>query len=103
MDWGADSTTDGEQQHFVVLTFVDQQYFPVLLNQLVAMLRFGPTLPMRLGVVCLDEFVERQLRKVGAPPCFPLHESGSTSLGSLWQTRVDIIRHLVDTRPSTYL
>lgn len=97
--WARERMQDSE---YLVLTFVDDLYVDVLLNQLVAMVRLDEQLPMRVGTVCTDESSVRWLRDFRAPDCFvanfaELHnEDGSLNVFNLWLFRIRILRTLIE-------
>lgn len=99
VQWARERMQDSK---YLVLTFVDDLYVDVLLNQLVAMVRFDEQLPMRVGTVCTDESAVRWLRDFRAPDCFvtnfaDLHnDDGSLNVFNLWLFRIRILRTLID-------
>jgi hypothetical protein len=74
----------------LVVVFVDEKYWPVLLNFFIFLSALDGALPAKVGTVCLDAAVEDRLRNVGAPPCLvpSTHGSANKTLSALWAFRV---------------
>ena len=81
------------------LVFANRDYWPVVLNSLVAQSRIEPSLPFQVGIVCLDDTIARWLRNAGAPPCYRLRDEtvqksleksngAGEKMDALWMVRI---------------
>lgn len=83
------------REDFFTLTFSNSGYVGAVVNQMVAMSRFDPTMPAKLNVFCLDKELEDLLEEMGAPPCYAKMHDWQESYGGLWALRVAVLEVLV--------
>ena len=87
---------------YLILIYSNEGYMDVLVNQLVAMMRFDERLPLEVGVVCTDAAAAKTLESFGAPPCYELNAAHLDN-AQLWVTRVLMVAQCIENDISVLL